>query len=213
MKKIYGATLAAATLILAGCTSVEPQTLDKEETGYFTMSTEDAIESRVVYTSGNSAVLPKKLTELDTQTRYELKKHRRLMDQYNEIKKDRGDFEAYVNALESLVAIKMSTPFDKACIQRGMELFETNQPPQHVFVPVPTNHINNAKKRPSEEKSKLILLYAERRALYYNRLDHFNALGCDINAVREIPFFAILEFELLGLEEKYKNIDNSDTKN
>ena len=212
MKKIYGATLAAATLILAGCTSVEPQTLDKEETGYFTMNTEDVIVSRDVYTSGNSAVLPEKLTELDARTRNELKKRPRLMDQYNEIKKDRGDFEAYVNALESLAAIKMSTPFDKACIQRGMELFETNQPPQHVFVD-PKNHINNAKKRPSEEKSKLILLYAERRALYYNRLDHFKALGCDIKAVREIPFFAILEFELLGLEEKYKNIDNSDSKN
>ena len=42
---------------------------------------------------------------------------------------------------------------------------------------------------------------------------NFKALGCDIKAVREIPFFAILEFELLGLEEKYKDIDNSDTKN
>lgn len=203
MKKNLIAVSSLFALLITGC--VTPPVLETSTTAgeEYTNESDSISERRDISIEAQAAVLPQKLTKLDENTRLWMRRHPAIEKKYRQECSTLGITEAYKNALEARAIFEMTTPFDRAAIERGLELIDQVTFP-YEFVEVSTAHNTAAKRKPSAETSKMILLYRARRQLYNNSLQRFKEIDCDYKAIREIPFFAILELELLGLEEKYK---------
>lgn len=209
MKKLSALFLsAAAVLAFSGCAQVETTRLsDTKERGVHRFSTEDNIASwhdRTADSSRKTSALQQKLTSLDKKTLVQLKKSG-FGDKYQADISDKGDYQACINALENLAIAEMTVAFDRKLIERGLEIMAENNSRVPQFREIASKHLIGAKKNRSNPVSKRILLYHERLMIYKRALARFKENDCaDRIMIRDIPYFAILELELLALQEEYE---------